>query len=251
MNISWGQSCLIAVVLALLIASIEPLSKNPAALIVVLVLIVLMVAAIVRFRRGKDVERLNLLEQQAKNLDKMAEGNFDVENVIFTTRKDEVVVHRLQNVMLKEYRSNGSTFGGGYGGVSVPVFGSVRANVGGMGGGSTRKPEESTPIDVGVATFTNQRIVFAGDNVVREFDLGKLVNMETGDNGITLEISVSNREKTSVLAAANFPDLTPGMAASLALAWQKDGKKGAMADAKDMSERLMKAVAEERSKKSK
>ena len=248
MNISWGQGCLLVIALTFLIASIEPLLKNPVALIIVLAVIALLVFMIVRYRRGKRIETLNLLEQQAQNLAKLAEGNFEVENLYFTTKQDEVVVHRLEKVVLKEYRSAGSNFGGGYGGVSIPLFGNVGANVGGMRGGSTRKPEESTPIDVGVVTFTNQRIVFAGDNVVREFDLDKLVNLEAGDNGITLEISVSNRDKTSVLQAANMPDLTPGMAASIALAWRKDGKQGAMADAKDLRDRLSAVVENDRKK---
>lgn len=248
MNFSWGQGCLMVILLTFLIAGGQQLSQNPVALAVVICLALAIVLAVIAIRKNKQKETLRLLQEQVVNLQKIAGGEFGVEDVVFATKADEVIVHRLSQVVLKEYRSAGSTFGGGYGGVSVPLFGRVRANVGGMKGSSTRKPEESTAIDVGVVTFTNQRIVFAGDNVVREFALDKLVNMEAGDNGITLELSVSNRDKTSVLQAANMPDLTPGMAASIALAWQKGGKEAAMADALDLATRLAAVVANDLAK---
>jgi hypothetical protein len=151
--------------------------------------------------------------------------------------------------MLREFRSTGSTNSGGFGGVSLPVFGNVRANVGGYSGKSRRNPEESTPIDVGVSTYTNQRIVFAGDNVVREFDLDKLVNLEAGDNGITLTIAVSNRDKASVLASVNFDDLTPGIAASIAVAYQEGGQALALEKIEETRKQIADAIALEQAKK--
>jgi len=162
-----------------------------------------------------------------------------------------VVIARVNQTMLKEFRSSGSTRSGGFGGVSFPLFGRVRGNVGGYSGQSKRNPEESTPIDVGTSTFTNQRIVFAGDNVVREFELSKLVNLEAGDNGITLTIAVSNRDKASVLASVNFDDLTPGIADSIAVAYQEGGKAEAVKKIDETKQQIKDAIELQRAKSAK
>jgi hypothetical protein len=201
--------------------------------------------------RDKNKEALDSLHKQEAILARMAQGSFEEDDYVFATRKDEVVIARVGQTMLREFRSSGSTNSGGFGGVSLPVFGNVRANVGGYSGKSRRNPEESTPIDVGVSTFTNQRIVFAGDNVVREFDLDKLVNLEAGDNGITLTIAVSNRDKASVLVSVNFDDLTPGIAASIAVAYQEGGQAEALKKIQDTRSQIADAIALQESKGSK
>ncbi|MCX6496112.1 MAG: hypothetical protein NTW23_02130 [Rhodoluna sp.] len=205
------------------------------------------------FLRSRDRKRdaLESLEKQMAILDRMSEGTFEEEDYVFATQKDEVVIARVNQTMLREFRSNGSTSSGGFGGVSFPVFGRVRGNVGGYSGKSRRNPEESTPIDVGTSTYTNQRIVFAGENVVREFDLDKLVNLEAGDNGITVTIAVSNRDKASVLASVNFDDLTPGIAASIAVAYQEGGKAEALKKINETKQQIQDALALERAKSAK
>ena len=205
------------------------------------------------FLRSRDRKReaLESLEKQMAILDRMSEGTFEEEDYVFATQKDEVVIARVNQTMLREFRSNGSTSSGGFGGVSFPVFGRVRGNVGGYSGRSRRNPEESTPIDVGTSTYTNQRIVFAGENVVREFDLDKLVNLEAGDNGITVTIAVSNRDKASVLASVNFNDLTPGIAASIAVAYQEGGKAEALKKINETKQQIQDALDIERAKSAK
>jgi len=248
MKLTFGQSCLLLVILAFLIVGVQSLAQNPAGIAVLIILAGGLGFAILRFNKNKSDNLHNNLLAQADRLDRIAAGEFNVDDVVFSTQKDEVIVLRLEKVILKEYKSTGSTYSGGYAGVSFGVTKGVRANVGGMQGQTTRNPEESTPLDVGTVTFTNQRFVFAGPNLVREWDLDKIVNLSPDDNGINLEIAVSNREKASVLSALNFPDPTPGMAASIAVAWKEKGKAGAMADAKGMAEGLRKAVAEEQAK---
>lgn len=201
--------------------------------------------------RDKNKEALKSLDKQMAILEKMTDGVVPEEDYVFATRKDEVVVARVNETMLKEFRSNGSTSSGGFGGVSFPLFGRVRGNVGGYSGRSMRNPEESTPIDVGTSTYTNQRIVFAGENVVREFELDKLVNLEAGDNGITVTIAVANRDKASVLASVNFDDLTPGIAASIAVAYQEGGKAEAVKKIDETKQQIKAALELERNKSSK
>ncbi len=201
--------------------------------------------------REKNKEALESLFKQDAILASMADGVTPEEGFAFAVKPNEVVIARVNETILKEYRSTGSTSTGGFGGVSLPLFGNVRANVGGYKGSSRRNPETSEPIDVGTSTYTNQRIVFAGDNVVREFDLSKLVNLEAGDNGITLTISVSNRDKTSVLASVNFDDLTPGIAASIALAYQEGGKAKAQEKIEETRVQIAEAIALQAAKSSK
>jgi hypothetical protein len=201
--------------------------------------------------RGSKNDAVEALDKQLAILDRMPEGIIDDEDYVFAKRKDEVVIARVNQTMLKEFRSSGSTRSGGFGGVSFPLFGRVRGNVGGYSGQSTRNPEESTPIDVGTSTFTNQRIVFAGENVVREFELSKLVNLEAGDNGITLTIAVSNRDKASVLASVNFDDLTPGIAASIAVAYQEGGKAEAIKKINETKQQIKDAIELQRAKSAK
>jgi len=214
-------------------------------------ILVSFVSYLVLSYRGSKNDALEALGKQMAILDRMPQGIIDDEDYVFAKRKDEVVIARVNQTMLKEFRSNGSTRSGGYGGVSFPLFGRVRGNVGGYSGQSIRNPEESTPIDVGTSTFTNQRIVFAGDNVVREFELSKLVNLEAGDNGITLTIAVSNRDKASVLASVNFDDLTPGIAASIAVAYQEGGKAEAVKKIDETKQQIKDAIELQRAKSAK
>lgn len=201
--------------------------------------------------RDRNREALKSLDKQMEILDRMPDGTLEDEDYVFATQKGEVVIARVNQTMLKEFRSDGSTRSGGFGGVSFPLFGRVRGNVGGYSGRSTRNPEESTPIDVGTSTYTNQRIVFAGENVVREFDLDKLVNLEAGDNGVTVTIAVSNRDKASMLASVNFDDLTPGIAASIAVAYQEGGKAEAIRKIEETRTQIADAIALQQSKGSK
>jgi hypothetical protein len=198
--------------------------------------------------RAKNREALESLHKQAAILELMESGDFEEDDYVFATRKGEVVIARVNETLLNEFRSNGSTSSGGFGGVSLPVFGNVRANVGGYSGRSRRNPEESTPIDVGTSTYTNQRIVFAGENVVREFDLDKLVNLEAGDNGVTLTIAVSNRDKASMLSAVNYDDLTPGIAASIAVAYQEGGQALALEKIRETRQQIAEAIALQQAK---
>ena len=245
MKLTTGQSCAIVVVLAFVIAGIQSAATSPigvAGLLLALVGFVILMFYVSKKR--KDNFQAQLIAQ-ADKLDTLANGEFPETSNFFAAKKGEVVVLHLDKVILSEFRSSGSTYSGGYGGVSFRVAKGVRANVGGMKGSTTRNPEEATEIDVGGVTFTNQRFVFAGANQVREWDLDKLVNLEAGDNGYTLTIAVSNRDKASMLQAPDMSDLTPGMAGSIAMAWKESGKTGAMADAKDLADRLREAVAKD------
>ena len=71
----------------------------------------------------------------------MTDGVVPEEDYVFATRKGEVVVARVNQTMLKEFRSNGSTSSGGFGGgpslLDILVLSSLGSgNRGGFGGSS-------------------------------------------------------------------------------------------------------------------
>jgi hypothetical protein len=248
MKFSTGQSCLAMVLVFALIVSVQNFQTNPIYLIFTLLVIATWFIATILTGKASAKKRLLQLEQQAVILDQLVANDFKVEDAVFSLEKDEVLIYHLDDVVLTEYRSTGSTYSGGYAGVSFRVAKGVRLNTGRTGGSSTRNPETPQPIDSGDLTVTNQRVVFSGANQVRVFDLDKVVNMEAGPNGLTVSISVSNREKTSGLESPNLADISPGMAVSLATAWHDGGKKAATKDAQEMAGQLRKAVADERAK---
>jgi hypothetical protein len=250
MKLTFGQSCLLVVVAALVIAGFQTAVQSIGGIILMLLLIAGVVAFFIIANRNKSDELYKQLVHQCELLDQFAQGTLTFDASYMSTQKDEVLIYKLDKVLLKEFKSTGSTYSGGYGGLSFRVAKGVRANVGGMQGSTTRNPEESTAIDAGTVSYTNQRIIFVGENVVREWDLDKIVNISADDNGFNLSIATSNREKASVLGATSMADITPGMAASLATTWQEKGKQAAYEEAKDMAARLRKALAEDQANKS-
>ena len=77
------------------------------------------------------------------------------------------------------------------------------------------------------------------------------MNLEAGDNGITLTIAVSNRDKASMLSSVNFDDLTPGIAASIAVAYQEGGQALALEKIKETRKQIADAIALQDAKSSK
>jgi hypothetical protein len=248
MKLSGGQSCFLLIVLAFIIVGFQAAVQTPGGIAIVLLLSIAAIVGIFFAVRNSKRKHISDLLAQASVLDKLAGGDFSVDTGVFATGKSEEVVLHLNNITLKEYRSNGTSYSGGYGGVSFRVAKGLRANVGRTAGQSTRNPEVSTPLDVGGVTFTNERIVFAGHNMVREWDLAKIVSMSSDDNGVNLELAVSDREKASVLNGLHYPELTPGMAVTITLAWQKGGKKAAMEAAKSMAVELRSTIAQAQAK---
>ena len=139
------------------------------------------------------------------------------------TRKGEVALFTLPEVGLIEFRSTGSSYSGGSQGMSFRIAKGVSYRVGGSRGQLVKNPEQKQIVDRGSATFTNQRIVFAGQSQAREWDFEKIIGTDLQANGVSMMISVSNRQKTSGLTALVVDPLTPGMCVSLATAYREGG----------------------------
>jgi Na+-translocating ferredoxin:NAD+ oxidoreductase RnfG subunit len=248
MKLRMEQGCLGITLIGGLVISIQNFQSNPIFFFLFLAVILTFVVSSIAINKANAKKRLVQFELQAALLDNLVASDFKVENTVLSPQKDEVLIYNLEGVSLVEYKSTGSTYSGGYAGLSFRVAKGVRLNAGKTGGSSTRNPETPQELDKGELTVTNQRVIFTGGNQVRVFDLDKVVNMEASPNGISVSISVSNRERTTELQSNNMDDLTPGMAVSLASAWHEGGKKHAIEVGEQLATQLRQLVSDERAK---
>ena len=202
-------------------------------------------------RRIKEIKFLEGLDQQASTLEAMAKGELAPSNLGIALGKGETTICVLQNMALTEYQSTGSSYSGGSVGVSFPLFGRVRGNVGGQSGSITKNPEQLMVVDQGQAIFTNQRIVFSGAKFVRDWDLKNAVNLEPGPNGINVKIAVTNRDRTSGLQSFDINAFGPGYAAAYVFNMFQDGEASAKKWARDLAIEIRAMAAAERAKKAK
>jgi hypothetical protein len=148
-------------------------------------------------------------------------------------KRGEIIVGSIA-ASLQEYRSTGSSYVGGSQGFSFRIMKGVSYRVGSSRGQLVKNPEALTTLDSGTATFTNERIVFAGSSQAREWAFDKMVGSNLGYAGISAMISVSNRQKVSGLLGLGFDSPTPGVLLNVALGAQRDGVKGAVEAVDDM-----------------
>lgn len=224
------------------------LIQNPVALIIVAFLIVAIIFILKDNNKRKQAAFVDNLEACAQILEGMTAGKEPELSVGMSLQNDEKLIFVSPTVALTEYESSGSSFSGLNAGVSFPLFGNVRGNVGGMGGQLTKNPELLTQVDIGQAVFTNQRIVFSGAKMVRDWDLAKIVALEPGANGLNVKIAVSNRERTSGLQALNAFTFGPGFPAGYVFTLLNDGEAAANKWALDLAKQLRDSVAMERAK---
>ena len=212
---------------------------------------VVAVFLIIYDRRTKAIKFLAGLDQQATTMEALAAGELAPTTLGIALAKGEKTLCVLQNVGLTEYQSTGSSYSGGSAGVSFPLFGRVRGNVGGQGGSITKNPEQLLVVDQGQAIFTNQRIVFSGAKFVRDWDLKNTVNLEPGPNGINVKVAATNRDRTSGLQALDIYGFGPGYAAAYAFNLFQNGEANAKQWAKDLANEIRAVAAAERAKKTK
>jgi uncharacterized membrane protein len=221
-------------ILGLLIAigAIVQFVQTPGgAILTVLVIVGIALGVYFGMKNKKETEKAALLSL-ADKLEAISKDLKPIEpNSPIALKTGEDVYFESQPVGLIEYRSTGSTYSGMNQGVSVPIVKGVRYSVGGSSGTITRNPEQLTQIDTGKAIFTNQRIIFVGPNMTREWDLNKLVDMTSGPNGQTISISVSNRQKTSGLSSIGRENITPGFYASIIQQLHSEGSAAAKKNA--------------------
>jgi hypothetical protein len=128
-------------------------------------------------------------------------GGFDSNEIIL--KKGEHVVAKVTSASLVEDRRGRGTYTGGSQGVSIPVGSihgrSVRYRVGATRGHYVQGAPVPTAIDVGIVFITNQRVIFQGTKQTRECLFAKLIGIEHDDSAGTTVVSVSNRQKPTVI----------------------------------------------------
>ena len=127
------------------------------------------------------------------------EGLFDPYDTGFILKKGEYAIGLIANCALLETRRSASTYQGGYGGVSFPLFGKVRLNTGRSKGKLVPGEESITSISDGEVLITNKRAMFRGDTNNKEWPYSKLMACEHHPEGYTT-FAVSAQTKTTGFA---------------------------------------------------
>lgn len=223
------MSCTALISLVAVLLFVVWLMDNPAALLVFLAIAVIVGLIIWWRRRATHDNRVREGYAMAGRIENLARGFTPITEIALSVRPEEKAFYRLEGVELREYRSGGSSYKGGYAGGNLSLTQGFSVSAGGNSGRITRDAEESTTIDVGTAIFTNQRVVFSGPKQTREWELSKLLNIDVGENGFVVSISSSNSQRTNALAGAMELGITPGILFSIALESFQEGEEAAKA----------------------
>ncbi len=212
------------------------------ALVVVVVAIIFIAqASAASSRRQLKADLLS----QADWLERKASSVIDPESEsAIILEPGEVQLFALPQVNLTEWKSTGSSYAGGNLGASFRVASGVSIGVGGSRGQLLRNPATRQITDEGIATFTNKRVIFVGNQRTVEWDLDKMVGVDSGVNGMSVQLAVTNKPNNSGLQSSNLAQITPGIALDIALEYFKNGEATAAAKCSEYAEKLRAAVTE-------
>jgi len=215
--------------------------------IVALFVAIIVLAIYLKTKGGKS--HSSELLRIADMLDSWAAGN--LRNGTADTEGDEEALFDVTNVELLEFKSTGSSYSGGHAGISFPLFGRIRGNVGGSQGQITRNPEALLAVDTGTVKVTSERIIFIGEREARVFELDKILDYELGPNGLWVKLAMSNKTKREGFQHMALDQITLGMTFGVANAWSNDGKDAAVQYAKNLAQQIRDVMAAEAAAKSK
>ena len=118
-------------------------------------------------------------------------------------KSGEALFYKVTSCSLVEERRGAGHYQGGSTGVSIPIGSiggrSVRYRVGANRGHYVQGAPVPTAIDTGTVFITNQRVIFAGSKQTRECLFAKTISISHDDSDGETTISVSNRQKPTVL----------------------------------------------------
>jgi hypothetical protein len=165
--------------------------------------------------------RLAELLDDAKNYSGLTDE--EEESLVLQLKKDERAFLVANGAALVEPRRGPGTYQGGYQGFSFPVgHTGIRYRIGQSRGHIVQGKETPTPVDTGVVTVTNKRIVFQGPLQTREWDFAKLLGYQHFDKPPWTAMQVSNRQKTSGILYDDDNAQTVQFRIALALAYFND-----------------------------
>jgi hypothetical protein len=223
---SSGLGCALLFFLVIILSIFKFVMDNPGIWILIIFVAILIFMAVRSNRDNRKDLVVEAFNKTADKLDALAEAKEGPKNISLAVRKDERVLFALYNASLVEYASTGSTFTSTNVGVSVPLFGQVRGEVGGSEGSITKNPDVLTTVDTGTVVYTTQRIIFTGARLVRDWEFEKVLNLDLGDNGNSVRIAVSNRGTTSGLKSEPL-EFGAGLPAAYAYTWYQEGEEPA------------------------
>ena len=173
---------------------------------------------------------IGIAKRQVVALDKFARHAGPVEEARFPLKPGEVVVYEMKEATLAETRRGPRV---SYRQLDAFTFRFAPGFYYTAAGGKSVSPEpeeEMKDIDEGRATFTNKRVVFAGNKHTREWDFAKLLGWNEGAGGYIL-MAVSNRQKVSGVSGGPHDIMGP-VAFQLAQIVANDGFESAKGAAK-------------------
>ena len=201
--------------------------SSPENLVFAIVILAVLVFVGYLWRKRVLDDRVQRNVQMAQKLKALATEIRPNDDSYLRLNPKEFVFYELRGVELREYRSTGSSFKGGYLGGNVKLTDGISVSGGGNSGQFTPNEEESTTIDVGTVTYTNQRVLFTGSKQTREWDLSKLIGLDVGVSGQIVTINVSNMSKANALAADASVGITPGILFAMAAELNQNGEAAA------------------------
>ena len=116
----------------------------------------------------------------------------------FMLNADEIPVAYLPKSLFLEVVRAPSTYQGGYGGVSFPLFGGLRLNTGGMRGRVTPGEESVETTDEGAALITTERIMFTGAVRTKEWKFAKMLSVSHSPSGYSVFAMSGNSKPTGI-----------------------------------------------------
>lgn len=125
-----------------------------------------------------------------------AEGRQGSTSTEIMLKRGEAVFASIGNVSLVEMRAGPGHYEGHSSGVSIPI-GPIRYRVGASRGHFVQGTPGPRAVDIGKLFVTNQRIIFRGASKSSECLFTKILGIN--QNGGVLNVSVSNRQKATVV----------------------------------------------------
>jgi hypothetical protein len=134
------------------------------------------------------------------------DGRFFQSEVNLLLKVGEVAFCERAGTLLKEVTDR--EFRGGSRGVSVPLGHGIRYRTGAVRGHMVTVGTHWQPVDAGLLTVTDRRVVYTGDRKTLEFLFTKLAALHTYSDAI--DLGVTNRQATSTFKLAE-PEFVAGM----------------------------------------
>lgn len=145
-------------------------------------------------------EQLATIDTMIDAVERSARGDLDGlftgDDGALVLKADEFAIAKIQNSGLLETARAPSTYQGGYGGVSFPLFGGIRVHTGGVRGKRIPGKESLTYVEDGDVVITNKRAVFLGSGNTVEWPFAKVLACEHNPAGFTT-FALSGRKKNS------------------------------------------------------